>query len=163
MVRQFCFRMAALVVFTMLLVVSAASFSEAAFGAGDLCWTVKITQDDEGPVTMPGMLVKVHIKSLDTTTFVMTGVANVSGDNPFILTGTATKIGTKIYANLVATQDHKVNESGGLWRDMDIMRLTIDSDTLSGSIFGVGDSFDRTTRVFDPMYASGTLIPKACP
>ena len=58
------------------------------------------------------MLVKFHVKSLDTATFVMTGVITVSGDNPFILTGTATKIGTKIYANLVGTQDHKAEESG---------------------------------------------------
>ena len=163
MTRHFFLSGAALLLFTVLLIMSAEGVGEAAFGAGDLCWTVKITQDDEGPVTQPAMLVKVHIKALDTSTFVMTGVVNVTGDNPFIMTGTATKIGTKIYANLVATQDHKVSESGKLWRDMDIMRLTIDNTTLSGSLFGVGDSFDRTTRVFDPMYASGTLTPKACP
>ena len=160
---QSTLRRTALVLFTVLLLVSAASVGEAAFGAGDFCWTVKITQNEGGAVTMPGMLVKFHIKSLDTNTFVMTGIINVTGDNPFILTGTATKVGTKIYANLVGTQDHKLEETGGLWRDMDIMRVTIDSGTLSGSLFGVGDSFDRTTRVFDPMYASGTLTPKACP
>jgi len=163
MVRQFCFRTAALVVFTMLLVVCAASNSEAVFGTGDICWTVKITQTEEGKVSMPGMLGKFHVKSLDTSTFVMTGIVTVPGDNPFILTGTATKIGTKIYANLVGTQDHRVEDSGGLWRDMDIMRATIDNATLSGTIFGVGDSFDHSTRVFDRMYSAGTLTPIACP
>ena len=48
MVRQFCFRKAALVVFTVLLVVSAASVSEAAFGAGDFCWTVKEHRPNRG-------------------------------------------------------------------------------------------------------------------
>lgn len=163
MVRQFWFRRAALVVFTMLLVVSAASVSEAVFGEGDFCWTVKITQTEQGPVAIPGMLGKFHIKSLDPATFVMTGLVTVPGDNPFILTGTAAKIGTKIFANLVGTQDHKVDQGGGLWRDMDIVRATIDSATLSGTIFGVGDSFDRSTRVFDQMYSSGTLTPRACP
>jgi hypothetical protein len=106
--------------------------------------------------------VKFHIKALDATTFVMTGIVTVPGDNPFILTGTATKIGAKIIGNLVGTQDHQMHPSGH-WRDMDIMRVTIDNVSLKGTVFGVGDSFNMTTSEFDPMYASGTLTPRPCP
>ena len=158
MVRQCCFKRAALVFFTLLFVVSAASISEAVF-EGDMCWTYRITQTEDGPANEP-ILLKCHIKALDASTYIITGKVTVPSDNPAIFTGTATLMGTNIVMNLVLTQDHKVD-----WRDTGIIQMKIDAATLKGTAFGISQSFNRTTGLFDGEqdYASGTLTPRSCP
>jgi hypothetical protein len=163
--RQSVFNRAAVLVLGILLMASSASVSVSApVFDGDLCWTLKVNETEHGPEINPGMMTKFHIVSLDPTTFVMTGTVAVPGENPFIMTGTATKRGEYIVANLIGTQDHKLNENGNLWRDASTLRITFNNTTLKGLFFSIGQSFNRTTHTFDNEdYASGTLSNRACP
>jgi len=170
--RQSGFSMAAILVLGILLTAGSSAGSvwqnvvdsPPVFG-GDLCWTIKINQGENGPEVNPPMPVKFHIVSLDPTTFVMTGaVIPPDGDTPFIMTGTATLRGTSIIANLIGTQDHKINDNGNLWRDATILRTAINTTTLNGTVFLIGQSFNRTNHTFDNEdYAAGTLTYRNCP
>ena len=164
--KQSGFNRAAVLGLGILLMAGSASVSVSApVFDGDVCWTIKINQDENGTVVNPvGRLAKFHVVSLDPTTFAMTGAVTVPGDSPFIMTGTATLRGASIITNLVGTQDHKVSAIGDLWRDTAVLRATFNSTTLNGSVFSIGQSYDRANRNFGKEdYSSGTLTYRACP
>jgi hypothetical protein len=155
---RFGFKGLVVAVFVMVFVAGTMGVSEGQLVTGDYCWTVRVTQDEEGAVTVPAMTVKFHITVLDPTNVVMAGKVNVAGDDPFTIMGVGTVMGANLVANLTTSQIH-----GDGWRDTGVMRATIKASDLSGTFYEIGHDFDTASRGFDQRYTSGRLVPRKCP
>ena len=127
--------------------------------SGDMCWTIKITQNEKGPTSMT-RAVKMHMVPLDSQQASVSGIVSIPKNNPFLLMGTASRVGSSLILNLTTTQKHKSEP----WRDTGTMQATLNPTTLSGTFWTVSKDFNTVTHEFTDGYASGTLTKKAtCP
>jgi hypothetical protein len=127
---------------------------------GDVCWTVKKTQDENGTAS-GSYLMKLHlVRSSDGTQITASGVVSPPDDNSVFLTGIGSMVGTKIYMNLTDTQFHK-----DTWRDTGVVQAQLNATTLNGTFFEIGHDFktDATDRKFDQRFSAGKLTRTKCP
>jgi hypothetical protein len=125
--------------------------------SGNKCWTVHVDQTEDGPADLT-FVMKLHIKQLDTTTYVVHGTLPVPDNKPVIMMGTAARIGGKIYFNLPVTHDKNDGD-----RMAGIMRGELNLSTLNGSFWVLENDFDTNTRLDEPSdYSSGTLKLRKC-
>jgi hypothetical protein len=126
--------------------------------SGDKCWTVHVTQTEDGPVNQ-SFILRLHIKQLDTITYAVHGYVSIRNQDPAIFMGTAARIGAKIYLNLASTE---VDDTGD--RLAGILRADLNPTTLYGSFWVMQNDFDPKTHRFEPSnYAGGTLALRSCP
>jgi len=118
---------------------------------GDICYTVHVTQRKLAPAdeTFTG---KLHVKKLNSKNCSVYLLAPQPDDGPAVFTGNCI-IADKIYINMVETQVHTSEP----WVDSEIMQVTLEPATLSGSFHQVSNDYNTSTGDTDHDYATGTF------
>jgi hypothetical protein len=124
---------------------------------GRVCLASTVTERETGPVTPETFTVQYEAASLGGGFYAIAGRV-MTPDQPFIVTGIGTLVGSTLYINVTGTQSH----SDG-WRDTGVNQTRLDLATMTGTFYEIGRDFSRTTRQFDLRYTAGTLAATACP
>lgn len=128
---------------------------------GKYCWDLIITDDTTG-LTLPAtFILTTDIVKMGRASYSLIGYVTDSGDNPAIFSGVGQIIDSTLYLSLIGSQRHL---NGG-WRDSSVLHAEINTSTLSGTFYDVGNDFNATTRARDSSrYSAGTIeIATSCP
>lgn len=129
---------------------------------GKYCWNATITDTTVSDMPIPSTFVlTTDIVKMGTASYSLIGYMTDTGDNPAIFSGVGQFIGSTLYLSLIGSQNHL---TGG-WRDSSVFHAEINTATLSGTFYEVGNDFNATTRARDSTrYTAGTIeIAASCP
>lgn len=124
---------------------------------GRVCLTSTVTERESGPVAGETFLVQYEATNLGGSFYAVAGRV-VTPDQPAIITGIGTLVGSTLYINVTGTQSH----SDG-WHDTGVNQTRLDLATMSGSFYEIGRDFNRNTRQYDLRYTAGTVAATTCP
>lgn len=123
---------------------------------GNFCFTVHLTENEDGPCDET-VTAAVHLKSIDSSTVIMSGSIAASGT--VFLTGIGQVAGNVVTFNVQFTQN--ISAKGEKFAGT--MQMVLDKSTLSGTFWMIQQSY-TTPSSFENEYGAGTItkLPK-CP
>jgi hypothetical protein len=119
---------------------------------GKVCLLSTVTERQTGAVSEPQRAIELAATNLGGNTYALAGALSTP-DQPFVVAGTGTIVGTELYLNMTTTQTH----SDG-WMDTGInqTRLSLGA-TISGTFYEIGHDYNRPGRNFDnSRFTAGT-------
>lgn len=119
---------------------------------GKMCTVNTLTTREQGPVTPEVFVVELDVTNLGGTTYSVAGGLLAPPDEPMVVTGHATLVGNDLYFNMILTQVHADG-----WVDTSIHRTRLNLSTLTGTFHEIGNSYNRVSRSYEPMYSAGTV------
>jgi hypothetical protein len=120
---------------------------------GKVCLISTITARQTGPVTPQVVPMLLDVTNLGANTYSVMGATTATGDQPFVVAGTATIIGGELYFNMTTTQSHA---SG--WMDTGVNQTRLNLTTLQGTFYEIGHDFNTANGQFDTSrYTAGTV------
>ena len=126
---------------------------------GKYCWTLTITTRETGPVTPETFTLQADVLYLGGESYSLNGKVVPSGDNPAVYSGTGVVIGGTLYASMAGSQSH-ASDAG---RDSSVMHVELNTSTLNGTVYEVGNDFNPSTLVFTRRYTAGSAALTSCP
>lgn len=128
---------------------------------GKYCWNYTVTDTTTDLVLPATFVMTTDIVKMGTASYSLIGYLSVPDDNPVIFSGVGQFIGSTLYLSLIGSQNHL---TGG-WRDSSVFHAEINTSTLSGTFYDVGNDFNATTRARDSSrYSAGTIeLATTCP
>lgn len=128
---------------------------------GKYCWNLTITDTTTDTPILSTFVLTTDIVKMGTASYSLIGYVTDPGDNPAIFSGVGQFIGSTLYLSLIGSQNHLI----GGWRDSSVLHAEINTSTLSGTFYDVGNDFNATTRARDSSrYTAGTVeIATTCP
>lgn len=125
---------------------------------GKTTWTLVITDSDKPSDIGQSVTIIGGISKTGDQFYLFQGYLDAS-NGPVVLSGGGVMINNKLIFTLSASQEHTDNA----WRDNDSIHLSIDPSTFGGTMFGVGQSFNRDTRLFNNHYIAGIVTLTGSP
>jgi hypothetical protein len=145
-----------LVSFGLLMLAGSAVFAAPQY-LGETTWTITNTQDKHGSVNPPesGTL-KGSITRVGGAYYTMQGYVGQAPDGPSVGSGGGVLIGNLLYLTLSISQKYADTN-----REIGVVHLELDKNTLSGTFYQVARSFDTATAgpspVFTDHFSGGTV------
>ena len=128
---------------------------------GKYCWDLTITDTTTDTPILSTFILTTDIVKMGTASYSLIGYVTDPGDNPAIFSGVGQVIGSTLYLSMIGSQNHLI----GGWRDSSVLHAEINTSTLGGTFYDVGNDFNATTRARDSSrYTAGTIqIATTCP
>ena len=137
-----------------------ATLARAGTYLGEFCLSFLATEDENGPVTRPPGLLRAGVTSMGNNYYVFQGSGTGSGQAPTVFNGAAVVLGNEVWVTANNSGDTTaVNQR----RHVEISQVRLNSATLSGTFWSIGQDFVTSTRTFVFYYFAGTATLTTCP
>lgn len=137
-----------------------ATLARAGTYLGEFCLSTLATEDEHGPVTRPPWLFRLGVTSMGDNYFLVQGSGTSPGNATTVANGAAVVLGNEV---LLTGNNSRDGTSVDQRRNVEIFQARLNSATLSGTFWSIGQDFVTSTRTFVFYYYTGTATRTTCP